>query len=754
MLLVLARSFVFTESPSLPTEHARTKAREKRDLSRERGAGLWTQAFIRLLKQMRYKLDQVRGRESRNTAFNSRMVLEQLYFNSFERNPQALRTMLQSDFETFLDEAVAWKTPWYQYDPLGVARSYIHTSMEHVGERFVTEQAKKGRTTSRAEVELDAMAELVAWMEDPETPEGSLLIWMSPRGTKGEGYLGLESDKPVKINLYLKQEEGALFRQYTTWHPNNVLPQLQEALQEAGGKAAFATQTKPILEDHATIARFLTFGPEHWLAQELMADAEINAHNNQAAPDIFEADFFEADIFDAETASTAPTPRATQTRHAEQKGISDFETWLYASEESWAQDRSDTLVGPNNELWQLFLEVRQPFVELYLEMAERMISYVMPDCSSLDELRSHPDYTRLIRSLDNVFSLCFGSVITVLSEAGDSLEFSADKASGLSSGAIPNETLLSDRVKQLLRQAQDSSYALLKQLHREQLSVKDKASLLLSSDTLQAVSQISSLAQCGIVAPFTAPASMLRAAGLTSPGLLTPTALRFQAKELVALDRVSAVSYLDQLESLQYQELNLTKVGATQIYMVPTAEGNNYLEGLGCSVAPNGEVVGPCQLPDVDPEFFATLNAAETPEYRIPLSSPLETLALPMDQASFLEFVNSLRSELAETQLSELEQEFAANTSLSLAEKSEASHLFDLLKTKLFKTSISFDEFMAGGPHIHGVSQGEELPGQVLRDLMSSGTILEALTKLRNWIETLFEETPPFAPSSELLAAA
>ncbi len=178
--------------------------------------------------RLSYFSRKIRGLESRVNVWNSKALLDRFTHTEYE-SPEAIKSALWMDWQTLLHETFFWKTPTYELFTTGVDHSY-QEELPKIGQGFVENQQQKGGELSRAEVENNNMQRLTHWINDPRSVN-SVLIWVSPRGKKTEGYPGTDRKNPVMINYYYKDlEGGVIYQQFKVWSDNTELTTLQQLL--------------------------------------------------------------------------------------------------------------------------------------------------------------------------------------------------------------------------------------------------------------------------------------------------------------------------------------------------------------------------------------------------------------------------------------------------------------------------------------------------------------------------------------------
>lgn len=179
-------------------------------------------------KKLTYVVRKFRGLESRVSVWNSKALLERFSQSEYE-SVDAIRSALWMDWQTLLHETFFWKTPTYELFSTGVDQSY-QEELPEIGQNFIDNQQRKGADPTRAEIENNNMRRLNHWMNDPDAT-ASVLVWISPRGKKSEGYPGLDAKNPVMVNYYLRNSSGEVsYQQFKVWSDNTELQALQQQL--------------------------------------------------------------------------------------------------------------------------------------------------------------------------------------------------------------------------------------------------------------------------------------------------------------------------------------------------------------------------------------------------------------------------------------------------------------------------------------------------------------------------------------------
>lgn len=184
-----------------------------------------------------------------------------------EMRPSILNE-LKPDLKSFLDEyAALLPVVRYEYGTNGMKNGYTQ-SMTQIAQHHLQEQELKDMTTDRALMEVHVAKTIENWMSTPELPLGSKIISVSPRGSKNEGYPGLNKKNYIFVNVFEKVADGFIFQQYRSYDTLAQTFQLQSALEETlGGLRKYATAVPQPREDLHAIASLVTFGPEVPLSQ-------------------------------------------------------------------------------------------------------------------------------------------------------------------------------------------------------------------------------------------------------------------------------------------------------------------------------------------------------------------------------------------------------------------------------------------------------------------------------------------------------
>ena len=206
------------------------------------------------------------------------------------------------------------------------------------------------------------------------------------------------------------------------------------------------------------------------------------------------------------------------------------------------------------------------------------------------------------------------------------------------------------------------------------VSAAEKKKLLSIWGFFSFVGRFSSLLQCGTLAPFTLPLSIMNrtaASGLSLPEF---------SGSLAGISVPDQQVFLNALQSEEYVELDLTKnkpYAAKKIYTVP----RSYLSGKGCVVDSSGAVLGPC----IDPET----------NERISLDDPRDTLAFQMTLAEFTKYIEALQKNIESSTLSAVDSLFESDN-FSEQEKRIAQTTINRLKKRLLKRCLGLQDFISG----------------------------------------------------------
>lgn len=229
-------------------------------------------------------------------------------------------------------------------------------------------------------------------------------------------------------------------------------------------------------------------------------------------------------------------------------------------------------------------------------------------------------------------------------------------------------------------------------------------------DVLAISGQVMGMAQCYTLAPLSTLSKV--AANLNS----SPESLSLFKQSLETVPLSARKELYNHLLEQNYVELRLP--GAKRVYMVPAS----YLEEPGCTVLPNGDVLGPCNiLLDED------------------------ALALPMTQEQFDHFMMELGHSITADEITEdvfsLEDE---------NKKAQARQLVLRLSKLLFKPSVGLNEFLSSST-FQLSENAFQLPIDIYLQLKNSSNPFHFLQQLVEKLEDKTvetESTRPF-PSDE-----
>lgn len=225
----------------------------------------------------------------------------------------------------------------------------------------------------------------------------------------------------------------------------------------------------------------------------------------------------------------------------------------------------------------------------------------------------------------------------------------------------------------------------------------------------------SSLLQCGLIAPFTMPISLLK------QPFAFDNILKFQIS-MSLINVVDQKLLLEEFKNDNYVELDLTEQGAKSVYVVP----QNYLEGKGCIVGDNGEVLGPC----VDPETGK----------RISFDDPRETKAYPMTLTQFREMLNVIEEKINKKTLENVEEKINKDINIDAKDKKKAKNIFVKLKKMLIKPVLGLQEFITG-EFVETKNTKNEWINELITELKNSSNPIKLLF-LR--IEEKMDKDPNF----------
>ncbi len=395
--------------------------------------------------------------------------------------------------------------------------------------------------------------------------------------------------------------------------------------------------------------------------------------------------------------------------------------WQFAAE--LPQIHQPDFWNYEQQLWQKF----------YLPEANRLFGQIPPNLANEAAYWQSSEYRKVIESLDLLFHFFYRHL---------QLEIDRDQTLTPFQKAPQKINLLkktySDRIKIQLNHKQLTQ----RQLDRHNDSL---ASLISVAD------RVSSVSQCGLLAPFTAPLSAMK--NMPTSSSLTMGKLDgagYRKNRLTQSERQAAhqeklrspeyqlkLAEYQRIQTGNYQEVGLVVNGETVYYMVPAS----FLEGKGCFVAKiknaAGQEVevamGPCDIP-LDTVF----------------SDPNENLVYKMTNSTFWAHHQQLYNYVFENEFDQAEEVIANDEQLSATDKTKAQKLLDKLKTKILKPTIGLSEFISG---VNSLTDEAAwlLPGDLLHQLKHSLNPLKFLEEIAAQLdlEQLFSATV-FSAFSEL----
>jgi len=150
-----------------------------------------------------------------------------------ERYQHHLRVVIWKDFLTFSDEGMlpTYKVS-YPYGIGGLPNTYLDVP-DIYSARFINQQGFRSQDQERAKVEADVWRRLEMWLSAAHTPNirlGAQFVWVSPHGSRNEGYIGTDKTHPHLISFYTKTQKGVVFTQFKSWSSVAELSNLQYSL--------------------------------------------------------------------------------------------------------------------------------------------------------------------------------------------------------------------------------------------------------------------------------------------------------------------------------------------------------------------------------------------------------------------------------------------------------------------------------------------------------------------------------------------
>lgn len=185
-----------------------------------------------------------------------------------QENQEVLHKQLAVDLRSFFDEYAAFMpVVRYDYGINGMMNGYSQ-SMTEIAANHLDDLIEKGMPLERASAELAVAQAVESWMRTPNLPVGERYLAISPRGSKAEGYPGLNQKNYIFINIFEKTETGFALQQYRSYEPNADLPALQKKLrQTTNGRFTPALAAEPIRQDLQVISNLMHISTSASLAE-------------------------------------------------------------------------------------------------------------------------------------------------------------------------------------------------------------------------------------------------------------------------------------------------------------------------------------------------------------------------------------------------------------------------------------------------------------------------------------------------------
>lgn len=442
--------------------------------------------FQRLRRRVEYSVARWQGRESKFDQWNSRFFitrfLENPIYQQHENEPGnntsenlSFRSLFQQNWTSLFYES-NWHVPPKPYGLSGYG-GYLE-KMDVFGPSFEAELARKGARPERAAIETLNMKRLVHFMQNPDLPPGSTLLWLSPRGRQQDGYPGLDAKNPCKLNVYCRVEpssenpDGVTFEQYNLWPNDRQL--------------------------RAIHAQYLAQGELY------LPSAEVPSPKNNL------------DLIDKVILLPPDKPF-------------EFEP-LYEDEKNWPIQR-DHYPENDQAAFEAFCEAT---FEVYIQEIEGLYFALLQNpLAGTAEWWQSKEYAELLLELDVVFMSCAQSVFRWMTDNDlrkNQTERPADYTKPLHEQPDQTKKNLKLSNQENLNHLQQRLSLQKKMLRKQQLSTNEQQSVR-SLDSLFAITnQALSLAQCGIFTPFSL--SMQVANGSAAFELIPATAKREALKNL------------------------------------------------------------------------------------------------------------------------------------------------------------------------------------------------------------------------------
>jgi hypothetical protein len=652
---------------------------------------LWTETQFLIggwLHQLReFLLPSHKEKTSRQSLLRADFLAKRFSNSELYPTPTDRANLITSDLEHIGCEAIlgqpltSWETIIYPDEDLTLAGHY-QEDLGVMTHNFIEVLGDEGKTQSRAEIETKNAYFMKQWAIN-NADSNSILIWTSPPDSEAQGYQGSTSKK----RWHAKERHHSFFY---------VMRAKKRTITDEGGQPAevIVIQTDQL---------------RAWPNISQLAEIHTQLSQTQNSP-------LKHLEFNDGSASLLLTDNLI-----ELEGSGKYETDLEQLKEIIYQDQRDWLFSPEDmpqvKEEAFWTEFNQLTADFYLHEALPLFEQITQQASSAtdDQFWYSTEYQQILDQLDALFdywAMALQKWVEVNDVNPNSQTLTIKKLfKNLKS--LPLRLLQKSQPKpekntSIPTQGISSMYHIdiKKRIFGQKITGSEKEFYLNNINLLSLGGSFLSLAQCGIMTPFTLPFTTMR----QNLSLGNFSQFELSIKSLPLETQKQLLSQFQNYVSLEI-------AGSPQKFMVPRSYlGECYLE--------NNQVMGPCGIPlSLDPD------------------------ALPMSATQFGKLLGGFESLLNRQETGNLHSHLLQLAS-SPQEQQQATLLIGVLDSAFNNQSLGLTQLLANDirPTIDAIKL---LPSELLTEVQRSNTSFKELIenlvqKLLLQHQDVLESSPEF----------
>lgn len=518
----------------------------------------------------------------------------------------------------------------YQVRPEGLIGGMYTEDLIFMAHRFVDILAEEGKKLSRADLEQQVMTFESQWALQSCDKKGSYMLITSPPGSEKDGYHGIDSE----TNWSAQESHHTFF--YLQWAERT----------EDGNVVIHTRQIRA------------------WPNIEQLIQIQTQLNNGQKP----EVDFENPTLNLIENLIFFDRPDLTPNEM-----VAEVQKIVYQTQESWTVNPAQLPKVDKDAFWKIQQQLMQLTTDgipadFYLTTVQPLLEQIPQGLEPDDPYWQSADYQKIIKQMDKAFTYYTLTLDKWVVDHNQNLDFKPKKQNLLDTlKSLPLKILTKRKHKKT-----DTQMTLVEKIRRlyeidvrqtvfkEKISKDDQEWYFGNvGNLISLVARLFSLAQCGGLAPFTAPFSIMKASGSIGNFRLNVTLLSPKER----------MKFFQEIKSQNYVEINLSKK-----WMVPAEYLKPRKDGTPGCIVKNGVDLGPCDIPLAN-----------------------DPMALTMNQTMFNQYLNSV-GRMPNLETEPINQPIEAGEKITVFDRIKDRRPFGLaeLFTSPDVTSVGFSQLLAG----------------------------------------------------------